>query len=79
MSEAPLWLRIHERIDFYLFLAQRLSESGPRTGLDRAIDQATGAAAAREKEISRVLRHLARLKKLYRHLTEQPHTEEPSA
>lgn len=67
MSDIPLWLRIRERIDFYLFVAERLSAAAPRTALDREIDRVTGAGAARERQAGRLVRHLARLKRLYSH------------
>jgi hypothetical protein len=64
-ASVPLWLRIHERIDFYLFVLKHLADQEATTPMDRLVDEATGIEEHRRREFSRVQRHLLRLKRLY--------------
>lgn len=66
LEHVPLWLRIHERIDFYMWVLGTMTKNiKVVTPLEAMIDDATGYKTQGTKKFIRVQRHLLRLKKLY--------------
>ena len=72
----PISLRIHERIDFYLWVMTEVATSGPKSPLDKVIDDASGKTAADLTQLKKLGRHVSRLKRLYDRATKQPKEQE---